>query len=126
MDKGKVKNALMVIGGAIVLVCMIKARIGFYRSDAPVLFGTMFFGAILSYIGAKIHVDDEDEADESIVPLLPDTAGGNQPKPDINKSTPVVNTVPGNSTGKFCTQCGASNKSANSFCSQCGASISGS
>lgn len=123
MDKGKVKDALMIIGGAIVIICMIKAKIGFYRSDAPLLFGTMFFGAILSYVGSKIHVDDEDEAVENKVPLLPNTASAKQQKTDINNSTAVVKTVPVNSTGKFCTQCGASNKRSNSYCNQCGSSI---
>jgi uncharacterized membrane protein YvbJ len=61
-EKKQIKKISGVIGGIIVLICMVKMSIiGFRVSEAPLLFGSLIAGGILSYISTKIKINDDSD-----------------------------------------------------------------
>jgi hypothetical protein len=45
---------LMITGGILVLIAIIKFRTGFYLSDLPLFLGILIVGGIIAYIASKI------------------------------------------------------------------------
>lgn len=53
---------LMVIGGILALVAIVKfSIIGYYPREAPVYFGILIVGAVCLYIASKMKTHNDDE-----------------------------------------------------------------
>lgn len=140
MDKKQVKKVIQGITIVLGIILIVKLSIiGYYPSEAPMLFGVTIVEGVLAYIGSKIHVDEEDEPVESKsednlvresytlktsnmpTPILPES--NNEQKIDASQSASVVHTGSVDTATKICPQCGSSNKRTNTYCSQCGLKI---